>query len=78
VVGLFSLLHANYAVGPCNSHRYRTFHDTSLGLQEGGNGYVAEFVGGGKGPKAPQFWGLWGAEGPKPVFNTLVVWSFEC
>ena len=60
MVGLFSLLHANYAVGPCNSHRYRTFHDTSLGLQEGGNGYVAEFVGGGKGPKAPNFGGYGG------------------
>ena len=66
---------------PGNSNRYQTFHDTSLGVQEGRKGHA-----GGLHPQRPPFsrWGVgrdqrlhhFGVmEGPSaPVFIALVVW----
>jgi hypothetical protein len=37
-VCLFVCLFVRYAFSPCNSYRHQTFHDTSLGPEEGRHG----------------------------------------
>ena len=57
------------AVGSCNSNRYQTFHDISLGLQEGRQGNAVKggpppHVGGWGGAEGPPFWGYGGPKAP--------------